>query len=165
MKLSPEQSSAMARWHVLSSGRKIADLQEAQKILGLEHGQIAADDYELDGHFAFPVDTAEFDPDDIEDKLAPSRYDALTEGQRPTAEELEIWKEKKESLVFEQDGGWFHFYLWRIDLPEGPIYFRSLHGDGGFLDYFDGPFSSEEETLADAGHVELSPREQSRTPN
>ena len=57
-----------------------------------------------------------------------------------------------------QDCGWYHFYLWKVELPDEQIYFRSLHGDGGILDVFDGPFESEEEALIDAGNLEWNPR-------
>jgi hypothetical protein len=47
--------------------------------------------------------------------------------------------------------------LWRVELSEGTIYFRSLHGDGGTLDAFDGPFNNEKEALEEAANLELNP--------
>ena len=158
MDLSPEQVGAVTEWRKKSSGRKTASLGEIQGILGLEKGCIARDDYELDGHFAFPVDEPDFDPDYIQDDLTPNRYDALIGGAKPTSKELKRWSDEKESLVFEEDGWWFHFYLWRVDLPEETLYFRSLHGDGGVLDYFDGPYRTEKQALDDASNLELNPR-------
>ena len=167
MNLSPEQLSAIASWQAgsrkLKQGalkRKQRDLAEVQEILGLQSGSIAREDYELDGHFAYPTDVAKFDPDDIEEELDPSRYEEISSGQEPTADELQIWAKKKDSLVFEGDCGWYHFYLWRIDFPNEQLYFRSLHGDGGILDFFDGPFGSEEEALDGAGNLEINPRPQ-----
>lgn len=158
MHLSIEQIADVARWWAELSKRKRPDLAEIQNLLGLGNGSLARDDYALDGHFSYPVDSANFDPDDIEEELEPSRYEALTGGQKPTAEELRLWTQKKNSQVFDGDNGWYHFYLWKIDLPEGPIYFRSFHGDGGILDSFHGPFKSEEQALADAGNLERNPR-------
>jgi len=158
MKLTAEQLSLMVRWKSDSKKGKKLDLKKAQEILGLQNGAIAPDDYELDGHFAYPVDTAEFDPDEIEDQLGPSRYEEITNGQKPTDRELSIWAEKKNSEVFEEDGWWYHFYLWKIDLPDEQLYFRSLHGDGGILDAFNGPYGSEAQALEEAGALELNPR-------
>jgi hypothetical protein len=157
MNLTPEQISSMARWHSLTPKRK-ANLTEVQKILALEEGSFAGDDYDLDGQFAFPADKADFDPEYIENELDSDRYEALSEGQSPTDEELELWKKKKESLIFEEDDGWFHFYIWRVDLSDKTIYFRSLHGDGGILDYFNGPFTSEEDALKGAANIVMNPR-------
>ena len=106
---------------------------------------------------AFPVDESKFDPEYIDSELAPERREALTDGAKPTPEEVKRWKEKKESLVFQEDGSWFHFYIWRVDLAEETLYFRSLHGDGGILDDFDGPFLTQEEALAGAANVDISP--------
>ena len=158
MNLSPEQVKAVAEWRKKSLGRGSVPLSEIQVILGLEGGFASGGgDYELDGHFAFPVDESGFCPEYIEDELTPERCEALVEGAKPTSKELKLWKDKKESLVFEEDGWWFHFYLWRVDLPEETLYFRSLHGDGGILDDFDGPFLTKEEALADAANVDISP--------
>ena len=157
MNLSPEQVKAVADWRKKSLGRGSAPLSEIQVILGLEGGGIGGNDYEVDGHFAFPVDESEFDPEYIESELAPERREALIDGAKPTPEEVKRWKEKKESLVFQEDGSWFHFYIWRVDLAEETLYFRSLHGDGGILDDFDGPFLTQEEALAGAANVDISP--------
>lgn len=37
--------------------------------------------------------------------------------------------------------------------------FRSLHGDGGILNIFDGPFESEEKALIDAGNLAFNPHQ------
>ena len=158
MKLSTEQISAVARWRAKSRNGKQGNIEEIQELLGLQRGSLAGDEYELDGHFAYPADRADFDPDYIEGELGASRYEEISSGQNPTEEELSMWAEKKDSLVFEDDGWWYHFYVWRVDLPEEQLYFRSLHGDGGLLDEFDGPFGSEEEALQGAGNLELNPR-------
>jgi hypothetical protein len=157
MNLSQEQISSIDYWYSQVAKKK-ANLTEVQKILDLEEGSFAGDDYELDGQFAFPADKADFDPEYIEHELDPDRYEVLSEGQPPTDEELELWKKKKESLIFEEDDGWFHFYIWRVDLPDKTIYFLSLHGDGGILDYFYGPFTSEEDALKGAANIEMNPR-------
>ena len=157
MNLSSMQITAVSQWHAQSSRCQEPDLKEVQRILGLENGCIARDDYELDGHFAYPVDPADFDADYIADELTADRYSELSEGATPTEEETALWKQKKENLVFEEDGCWHHFYLWRVDLSEGTIYFRSLHGDGGALDAFDGPFNNEQEALKEAANLELYP--------
>ena len=73
-------------------------------LLGLRSGLLAREDYELDGHFAYPSDQAEFDPDYIEDELGTSRCEEISSGQNPTENELRIWAEKKDSLVFEECG-------------------------------------------------------------
>jgi len=156
MNLSFDQAKSITEWHNRCSEKSIFDLSEVQDILGLRDGYIARDDYEVDGHFAFPADPKNFDSNYIEEDLAPDRYNNLINGQEPSEEEIKIWKEKKDSLVFEEDGYWFHFYLWLVDLPEGPVYFRSLHGDQGILDRFDGPFNSEKEALADAGNLKVN---------
>jgi hypothetical protein len=148
----------MARWMAGNGKGTRPDLKKVQEILGLGNGSVARDDYESDGHFAYPADTADFDPDYIEDELGPSRYEEISNGLEPTPEELEIWAKKRNSLVFEEDGGWYHFYLWKVELSDEQIYFRSLHGDGGILDCFDGPFENEDEALIDAGNLEFNPR-------
>jgi len=156
MKLSAEQISTIANWRAKSRKREQRNLEEIQMLLGLQSGSLARDDYELDGHFAYPADQADFDPDYIEDELGATRYEEISSGQNPTEAELRIWAEKKDSSVFEEDGWWHHFYLWKVDLPDEQLYFRSLHGDGGLLDEFDGPFGSEEEALYDAGNLEIN---------
>ena len=158
MKLSTSQITAATQWRAEFSGRKGTDLTEIQEILGLENGSVARVDYELDGHFALPADPSEFDPDYIEAELGPPRYLEISREQKPTLAELEMWANKMNSLVFEEDRCWYHFYVWRVDLLGDTVYFRSLHGDDGILDRFDGPFKSEKSALADAGNLELNPR-------
>jgi hypothetical protein len=158
MELSSKQLFAVADWRKKHLNRRQNNLEEIQEILGLQSGLIAREDYELDGHFAFPPDASEFDPDYIENELGQSRYEAICCGQKPTESELSLWLKKKNLLVFEEDGNWYHFYLWKIDLPDEHVYFRSLHGDEGILDQFSGPFKSKKEALADAGSVEINPR-------
>jgi len=157
MNLSQEQISSMARWYSQVTKRE-SNLTEVQEILDMGGGSRAGRDYELDGHFAFPVDKADFCPEYIEYELDPDRYEPLSNGQQPTDEAIALWKKKTESLIFMGDSGWFHFYIWRVDLPDKTIYFRSLHGDGGILDYFNGPFTSEEDALKEAANIELNPR-------
>lgn len=159
MNLSTEQLSAIAHWRARSLAHKQRDLREIQELLGLQNGSFAREDYELDGHFAYPADPADFDPDYIEDELGQSRYDEIVSGKAPTEGELRMWAKKKDSLVFEEDSCWNHFYLWKVELPDEELYFRSLHGDGGFLDDFDGPFVSEEAALDGAGNLEINPRD------
>jgi hypothetical protein len=60
MNLSSRQIKFLTEWNSNSLGRNIYDLSEVQEILGLREGCIARDDYELDGHFAFPADPKDF---------------------------------------------------------------------------------------------------------
>jgi hypothetical protein len=156
MILNAEQLTAISIWWAESRKQVCPNLCAVQEILELKNGALARDDYELDGHFAHPPDIANFDPDYIEEELGQFRYEEICNGQKPTDDELGIWMEKKNASVFEEDGWWYHFYIWLVNLPDARLYFRSLHGDGGKLDRFDGPFSSEREALADAGNVEIS---------
>ena len=158
MKLSVEQLSIIANWRTKSRKCEQPNLEEIQMLLGLQGGSQGREDYELDGHFAYPADQVDFDPDYIEDELGVTRYEEISSGQNPTEDELRIWAEKKDSLVFEEDGWWYHFFLWKVEFPDEQLYFRSLHGDGGLLDEFDGPFGSEEEALYGAGNLEINPR-------
>ncbi len=148
----------MECWRAESSKGKNLNLEMVQAILGLQEGSIARDDFELDGHFAYPADTSDFNPDDIEEKINPSRYEELSHGQKPTDSEVRLWAQTKNSSVFEGDSGWYHFYLWKIDLPDEKLFFRSLHGDGGIVNEFDGPFGSEVDALDGSGNLELNPR-------
>jgi hypothetical protein len=130
-------------------------LDELQTILGLEKMSYGRDDYELDGHFAFAPDPRSFDPEKIEGLLDPALFKELSRRKKPNRKELELWIAKWKSEVFTDDSGWFHFYIWKIDLPNFSIYFRSLHGDGGYHDHFDGPFESVSDALADAGALDI----------
>jgi hypothetical protein len=104
------------------------------------------------------VDPQDFEPDEIENQLTPERYEALQNGDSATPGEVELWVKEKTERIFEDEGGWYHFYLWRVALPEETIYFKSLHGDGGYVDGFEGPFPSEEAALGKDSNLQLNPR-------
>ena len=156
MNLSSEQLKSLSEWQKESEKRGVADITMVQELLGLWRGAIARDDYELDGQFAFPPDSDKFDSNDIAEELGRARYEAIVGGQSPTDEDVRVWLQKKNDLAFSGDGGWYHFYLWRVDLPDGLLYFRSLHGDGGALAAFDGPYWDQKAALSDAGSLEIN---------
>lgn len=158
MDLSTETIGSLCDWRQRTSKHQSQSLREIQELLDLRVGSLGREDYELDGHFTYPPNPADFDPDLIEGELPKERYSALIQGADPTKEELELWTDRVSESAFENDGGWFHFYLWRVDLPNEKIYFRTLHGDGGILDTFHGPYSSIEEALDEAAALEVNPR-------
>ena len=158
MDLSPEKIRSLCDWRQRTSKSQSQSLGEIQELLDLRVGRLGREDYDMDGHFAYPPNPADFDPDLINDELPEERYRALIHGADPTKEELELWTDRMSETVFENDAGWFHFYLWRVDLPNETIYFRTLHGDGGIMDTFHGPYSSIREALDEAATVAVNPR-------
>jgi hypothetical protein len=157
MELTSEQQIAVQSWFDKwrkAKGRKKKELlSELPEVIGIERtGAFSRDDYEGSGQFSYPPDDRDFDPDSIYDSLSPARYEKLSDGGKPTKQELEIWREKKIEDEFMGDGGWWHYFVWRIDIGDQSLYFLSLHGDGGIMDGFRGPYHCHDEAL-DGGTV------------
>lgn len=152
MKLSEDQLQKIAKCLLVSKRHRRRSLAEIRDILEVT----GRDDYELDGHFAFPPTLRSFEPERIEELLEPTRFTELSRRGKPTSQEFDLWRAKWKSEIFTNEAGWYHFYLWKVDLPKAPIFFRSLHGDGGYLDHFHGPYRSAAEALADAGALEIN---------
>jgi len=102
--------------------------------------------YEADGNFAPAARAEEFFEERIEALLEPERFQAIAGGSQPTAQEIQTFLDEENKMRMEDEMP-FHFYVWKIRFSKGDRYFRSLHGDGGLMDHFFGPFLSLEEAM------------------
>lgn len=149
MKLNPTQKEQVEAWFDRWEAKK-ADVKELPEILGIARtGASFRDDYELTGQFAFLPDDSGFDPDSIEDDISPKRYAELANGSSPTKKELECWREKEIEDALASEAVWWRYLIWRVEIRGRALFFRSLIGDGGYLDFFTGPYESSSEALDD----------------
>ncbi len=152
MKLTTEQSRAMRDWYGRYSGGEEASKGEVAEILQVSSGP---PDYDFDGIWVDEVDPEDFDPDDIADELTERRLERLQEGAEPTKKEIRIWTEKRyEDLLMGDGPRTYHFYLYKIHVDRKVLWFLSLHGCGGCMDDFSGPYDSKREALSGAGRYE-----------
>lgn len=149
MKLDSAQKEQVESWFERWEAEK-ADVKELPEILGIDRtGASLRNDYEWVGQFAFLPDDSDFDPDFIEAELSRKRYAELSDGGPPTKEELESWRERRIEDAMASDAGWWRYLIWRIEARGRAWFFRSLIGDGGYLDFFSGPYDSSSEALDD----------------
>jgi hypothetical protein len=131
-------------------GSKKAHVKELPEILGIARtGASLRNDYEWSGQFIFPPDDSDFSPDLIEADISEKRYAKLSDGVSPTKKELKIWREKSIEDTLMSDEGCWRYLIWRIEARGRAWFFRSLIGDGGYLDFFSGPYDSSSESLED----------------
>lgn len=149
MKLNAAQKEQVEAWFDRWEAKK-ADVKELPEILGIATtGASLRNDYEWVGQFAFLPDDSDFDPDFIEADVSSKRYSELSDGSPPKKKELECWRDKVIEDTFMGEAGWWRYLIWRIEARERVWFFRSLIGDGGYLDFFSGPYESSSEALDD----------------
>jgi len=138
MKLSKEQIIAADIWlDKFESGS--ATLWGLCDIINLTGCNIP-DTFSDMGQFVPPPDDSEFNPDLLDGDIKESRLEELQDGAKPNAKELELWRESHIEVALMGDSEWFAYYVWEVPFSKGSLYFYSLHGDGGVIDDFVGPF-------------------------
>jgi hypothetical protein len=149
MKLDSTQREQVDAWFERWEAKK-ADVKELPEILGIARNGVSFRyDYESGGQFTFFPDDSDFDPDLIEAEISPKRYAKLFDGSPPNKKELKRWREKRIEDELQSEAGWWRYLIWRVEARGRAWFFRSLVGDGGYLDFFSGPYDSSSEALED----------------
>ena len=99
------------------------------------------------------VDDSDFDVSLIEHQLDPERVEAIEDGDDPTEDELELWREAAmEQAKGEQEAeDQYNFQavrIWSVSDGEREMYIYTLHSDGGELDDEGGPFQTIDDLTA-----------------
>jgi hypothetical protein len=147
MNLSEAEREKVEKWKAESP----EDLTALKDILW-EGGTSFRDDYDLQGHICLmDADSVEFDADEVADRFN------LDDGEKLEKKQIEEYQAEKLREMFDDccDGWVYHFYLYKLEISNHVIWIRTLHGDGGCLDSFDGPFESQVDCVRDASIYEM----------